>query len=469
MFNKAVFKQTVKANRTLWLIVTGVLTLILVLIIFQFDPSQMQSLMNAMQGSGILGEAGGDGLLSGNITILGILSQSFYTMIAIIIILVFIIIASNNLIAGEVDRGSMAYTLSTPIKRTSVIFTKAMFLISSLFVMILIFTIAGIASVQIKYQLIWGTSYTGDIKEIAKESEFYNREELDFNFKLITDDLHNEGLVSIGSKKREVSDETYELYLFLRATNRGLEASASVLGIDSKDINKNLDKVLASQDSLLAGAKYFGNDVITYRLVVTTLKIQNDSNTGNGGNQEEFMEKFELIYKELGMTSMGQAIAQLESIITKEDVIRKHVGPVEADVQAFIFNLRVMSANNLIGADNSITFDTWSFVKINIGLFLLMFAISGISFISSSIFNLSKNSFALGAGLPLAFWILQIVANIDESLEKAKYLSLNTLFNPSSLMKGGSSFLINFGVLLVVGTGLYVGSIYIFKHKDLPL
>ena len=46
------------------------------------------------------------------------------------------------------------------------------------------------------------------------------------------------------------------------------------------------------------------------------------------------------------------------------------------------------------------------FYKMMLGLFLLMFATSAISFFFSSVFNLSKNSLLFGGGLPIAFFLL---------------------------------------------------------------
>ena len=43
------------------------------------------------------------------------------------------------------------------------------------------------------------------------------------------------------------------------------------------------------------------------------------------------------------------------------------------------------------------------YLILNLGLLILMFATSGISFLFSCVFNLSKNSLAFGAGIPLAF------------------------------------------------------------------
>ena len=51
--------------------------------------------------------------------------------------------ASNNLISGQVDSGSMAYVLSTSIKRKTVAFTQAVYLVGSLLAMFLLTTATG--------------------------------------------------------------------------------------------------------------------------------------------------------------------------------------------------------------------------------------------------------------------------------------------------------------------------------------
>ena len=105
---------------------------------------------------------------------------------------------------------------------------------------------------------------------------------------------------------------------------------------------------------------------------------------------------------------------------------------------------------------------------LNLGLFLLMFAISSISFLFSCIFNLSKNSLALGAGIPIAFFLFQIMSKVDESLEGFKYLTLNSLFDTDAILNG-SSYLMQFITLAAVGVVLYGIGMRIFMEKDLPL
>ncbi|KPG70689.1 hypothetical protein AEQ18_08745 [Enterococcus sp. RIT-PI-f] len=51
---------------------------------------------------------------------------------------IYVIITGNKLIAAQVDKGTLAYVLSTPIKRTTVAITQAFYLVGSLFFMSII-------------------------------------------------------------------------------------------------------------------------------------------------------------------------------------------------------------------------------------------------------------------------------------------------------------------------------------------
>lgn len=64
-----------------------------------------------------------------------IVGSIFYKLAGLLLPIIYMIMASNNLIAGQVDSGSMAYVLSTSTKRTTVAFTQAVYLVGSLFAM----------------------------------------------------------------------------------------------------------------------------------------------------------------------------------------------------------------------------------------------------------------------------------------------------------------------------------------------
>lgn len=72
-----------------------------------------------------------------------VVGSIFYKLAGLLLPIIYMIMASNNLIAGQVDSGSMAYVLSTSIKRITVVFTQAVYLIGSLFAMFFLTTVTG--------------------------------------------------------------------------------------------------------------------------------------------------------------------------------------------------------------------------------------------------------------------------------------------------------------------------------------
>jgi ABC-2 type transport system permease protein len=226
-----------------------------------FEPSTISGMTNMVEGTPLAD-------LLKNTTFLGMLSSTFFTLQGILLPIVYIIMTANSLIASQVDRGSMAYLLSTPTKRSTVVITQAVYLIVALVAMLAIVTLVGVSSIQI-----------------------------------------------------------------------------------------------------------FQSDV-----------------------------------------------------------------------------------------DISIS----DFLILNLGLFLLMFATSGISFLFSCIFNLSKNSIAFGAGIPIAFFLFELMGSVSASLDKFKYVSLNTLFDKDAILSG-DSYMVQFLILAIVGIVLYGIGIRVFKEKDLSL
>ncbi len=57
------------------------------------------------------------------------MNQMYYTAMGLLPIFILIVILANSLIADQVDRGSMAYVLSTPTKRSAVAITQLVFMI----------------------------------------------------------------------------------------------------------------------------------------------------------------------------------------------------------------------------------------------------------------------------------------------------------------------------------------------------
>ena len=116
---------------------------------------------------------------------------------------------------------------------------------------------------------------------------------------------------------------------------------------------------------------------------------------------------------------------------------------------------------------------------INLGAFIVMFAMSGICFLASSVFNRSKHSMALGGGLSMFFLVAtmlglfgsQIIPQIIrmDALNFFNYVSIISLFDVLSILNGSLTFLWKLGILLAIGCGCYIFAFNKFEKKDLPL
>lgn len=113
--------------------------------------------------------------------------------------------------------------------------------------------------------------------------------------------------------------------------------------------------------------------------------------------------------------------------------------------------------------------DIEKYIQLNFSILLLHFVLSGIAFLSACLFNESKGYFALGAGIPLAFYLINMLANMGNDLEKFKYFTIFTLVPGEEIIAGTSNVIYSNLTLCVIGILLYIfGSVY-FVKKDLPL
>ena len=143
MFSPPYFKQIVRSNLKFLLAFTAVLCLFLTVMTNVFTPAAMNDLQSAVSGTA-LGH-----ILTGNGTLVGFMSNSFYALMAIIFPMVYSITVGNRLIAEKVDKGPTAGFLSTPATRLKIVITSAVYFIASLAVMWGIASVAGVAAAHI--------------------------------------------------------------------------------------------------------------------------------------------------------------------------------------------------------------------------------------------------------------------------------------------------------------------------------
>ena len=123
---------------------------------------------------------------------------------------------------------------------------------------------------------------------------------------------------------------------------------------------------------------------------------------------------------------------------------------------------------------------TWQkLLLLNLGAFLVMFAMSGICFLTSCWFDRSKHAMGLGGGLSMFFLvatmlglfgspILPSIIRMD-ALNYFNYVSIITLFDPISILDGTTAFIWKYCILAVIGMVCYVIGSIRFRRKDLPL
>lgn len=79
------------------------------------------------------------------------LNEMYFHVVGLLPIFLLIVIIGNSLIVGQVDRGSLAYTLSTPTRRSAVVITQAVFMIVIPLVMIVIVGATRVASTKVLF------------------------------------------------------------------------------------------------------------------------------------------------------------------------------------------------------------------------------------------------------------------------------------------------------------------------------
>lgn len=112
--------------------------------------------------------------------------------------------------------------------------------------------------------------------------------------------------------------------------------------------------------------------------------------------------------------------------------------------------------------------DLLRFLLLNLGALLLYYAVTGIGFFGSCMYNDTKNSLMVGAGLPVAFLLIQMISDIDEKTSFLKYFTLFTLYDTKKIIHGGN-FLLQYITLIIIAVIMYALGIYMFKKRDLPL
>lgn len=503
MFSKPIFKQSIQANWKLWVIITFVAAMILSAFTVTFDAEGFAAIASAAEGTRF------SNILSTMTSLLGSL-ENFYKLIAVILGIVYVVFTANNLVVNEVDSGSMAYTLSTPIKRSSVIFTKSIFLVLSIVLMYGIIGSTGLVAAQLKYQNVTGYTITDDVRAAA---EALNQDEgyISERMYLI---LENDHAMREAAAVRNMDTEAYTIYLESVINDRSYEEAAAVITDERWDIYKDDEDMededieitaeelaadptmlLLSNDALVAGAKVTGLSVNEYQQFInneivsleqeTEVAVKEEKTPNEEGTEATTQpatqptvmvsEDNADILMQLVIESSAKALnMETDQVADKIAFIKDPVALEAAMVATDLTEQQIitMANNGMVSSakavDEALEFDVEAYIWLSIGLLLLILALSSISFFASTLFNRTGLALAIGGGIPFTFFIITMVQQLMDTSENLEYLTITTLFDTEAILTGG-----DFGWGLVALGGitfvLYAASNVIFTKKDLPL
>lgn len=503
MFSKPIFKQSIQANWKLWVIITFVAAMILSAFTVTFDAEGFAAIASAAEGTRF------SNILSTMTSLLGSL-ENFYKLIAVILGIVYVVFTANNLVVNEVDSGSMAYTLSTPIKRSSVIFTKSIFLVLSIVLMYGIIGATGLVAAQLKYQNVTGYTITDDVRAAA---EALNQDERYISDRMYLI-LENDHAMREAAAVRNMDTEAYTIYLESVINDRSYEEAAAVITDERWDIYKDDEDMededieitaeelaadptmlLLSNDALVTGAKVTGLSVNEYQQFINNEIVSLEQET-------EVSVKEEKTPNEEGTEATAQPATQPTVMVSEDnaDILMQLViessakalnmetdqvadkialikDPVALEAAMAATNLTeqqiiTMANNGMVSSakavDEALEFDAEAYIWLSVGLLLLILALSSISFFASTLFNRTGLALAIGGGIPFTFFIITMVQQLMDTSENLEYLTITTLFDTEAILTGG-----DFGWGLVALGGitfvLYAASNVIFTKKDLPL
>ena len=108
-----------------------------------------------------------------------------------------------------------------------------------------------------------------------------------------------------------------------------------------------------------------------------------------------------------------------------------------------------------------------TFALLILGIVCMHLAIAEISFLASCIFNTSSRSLLVGAGIPVMFFIFNILATYF--LDVFRFFTIMSLFDVEGIIAHSTNMAWQFPILLMVAIGCFTAGVLYFKRKDLPL
>src|SRR5699024_2672307 len=483
MLSKPIFKQSLQSNWKLWLIITIVASMIISGFIISYDAAGYASIAEAAEGTAF------SNILSTLTSLLGSL-ENFYKLIAVILGIVYVVFTANNLVVNEVDSGSMAYTLSTPIKRSSVMFTKSLYLMLSVVLMYTVISLAGLTASQLNYNNVTGYAITEDVEAAAKTLN-HDEDYLSERLYLIKED---EDVMREAAIARDMDTEAYAIYLEDVIRERSYEEAAEIItderydiyddddDMEDEDIEITMEElmedpgmILDSNDALAAGARLYGLSTNDYRKII--LDEMNDLESSEEAEEEATEEDEEQEAEEAAeeeqepqptasqeATTPQRQLTEDNAELLLQTVIDSSATSLHLNSDQVSENLTLLKdpealvlstqttglneeqitsmANHAMvssarSVDKALEFDVETYVWLRLVLLLLILAMSSIAFFASTLFNRTGMALAIGGGIPFAFFLITMIQQLMDSADGLEYITITTLFDTDAILAGG--------------------------------
>ncbi|GIO70241.1 ABC transporter permease subunit [Paenibacillus cookii] len=113
--------------------------------------------------------------------------------------------------------------------------------------------------------------------------------------------------------------------------------------------------------------------------------------------------------------------------------------------------------------------DSGRFLLLNLGAFLLFFAVCGISFLVSAVANDEKRARGISGFIVFGFFSLNLAGKISDKLSWMQHVSLFSLFDTADIVNGTVHWTPVVLILLAVGFAGFAAGIVWFRKRNLLL
>lgn len=149
MINLTLYKRGIQGSWKILLVFAVVITMYFTIIISMFDPALGSALNEFAKAMPELMAI--VGMNPASAELVSFMEAYLYGFIMLVFPMLFCILSANKLIVRHIDRGSMTYLLSAPIKRETVAFTQMKVMVTGLFALVFYATLLGIINCEISF------------------------------------------------------------------------------------------------------------------------------------------------------------------------------------------------------------------------------------------------------------------------------------------------------------------------------